>query len=43
MLVVEGKCTLSSTVTSRLSTHPFKYASRLSTHFLAKKLGFNTY
>jgi hypothetical protein len=28
------------TVVSRLSTHPFKYASQLSTHFLAKNLGF---
>ena len=32
-----------STVTSRLSTHPFKYASWLSTHFLAKKIGFKIY
>ena len=31
------------TVASRLSTHPFEYASRLSTRFLAKKLGFKIY
>jgi hypothetical protein len=32
-----------ATVVSRLSTHPFKYASQLSTHFLAKNLGFKIY
>jgi hypothetical protein len=32
-----------TTVVSRLSTHPFKYASQLSTHFLAKNLGFKIY
>jgi hypothetical protein len=31
------------TVVSRLSTHSFKYASQLSTHFLAKNLGFKIY
>jgi len=31
------------TVVSRLSTHSFKYASQLSTHFLAKHLGFKIY
>ena len=33
----------SITVASRLSTHPFEYASQLSTRFLAKNLGFKIY
>ena len=32
-----------NTVTSCLSMHPFKYASWLSMHFLAKKIGFKIY
>ena len=33
----------SNTITSHLSTHPLKYASWLSMHFLAKILGFKIY
>lgn len=37
------RMTASCTITSRLSTHLFKYASQLSMHFLEKNLGFKIY